>query len=455
MMQAFTCRSSPSGACAIAVMTLALASAPSGDAGRSAGPVAAAATTGPVRIDGRALADDQGAFTALGATLFWGAWGYRHDRARLERNLAFLAEHGVDAVRVLGTVGPGETWDDRSVDPAWPDYDDVVTGLTDLAYDRYGLRVQWTIFGGVGHTPAPDARAALVDRIRRLLEPRAAKVLFVEIANEGYQNGFDTPEGLAELRRLGESLAAKSPLLVALTAPQNGPDATVSAEDVYGGAGVDVATLHHDRDISGDEGAWRPARVPWTVIARRPILPPILASNEPIGPGSSVAQDDDTARLVAAALVSWISGHAVYVFHAGPGVRGGGAADLELGRRANFFDDPATARHLDALAAAQALVPGDVANWSPLGPADPTHPFGGEDDVYCASRQAEFVCAVFVVGEPRALRAASSMRVRVVDPATGSEIRNAMLEPGGALALARWPAVVALIGARTAGRGSR
>ena len=37
--------------------------------------------------------------------LFWGAWGYKFDRERLERNLQVLSDAGVDYIRVLGSVG--------------------------------------------------------------------------------------------------------------------------------------------------------------------------------------------------------------------------------------------------------------------------------------------------------------------------------------------------------------
>jgi hypothetical protein len=94
--------------------------------------------SGPVHLEGRSLVDDGGAFHALGATLMWATWGYKNDRARLEENLAFLAAHGFDYIRVLGVVGDPQNpdfWDGREADWRWPDYDDVIAGLTDLAFD--------------------------------------------------------------------------------------------------------------------------------------------------------------------------------------------------------------------------------------------------------------------------------------------------------------------------------
>ncbi len=63
---------------------------------------------GPVRTQSRAVADAGGPFNALGATLFWGAWGYKFDRPRLDRNLEALNAAGVDYIRVLGSVGGDE-----------------------------------------------------------------------------------------------------------------------------------------------------------------------------------------------------------------------------------------------------------------------------------------------------------------------------------------------------------
>ena len=416
----------------------------------AAGPSAGGRSSGDVRVEGRTLIDDDGPFTVLGASLFWGAWGYRHDRARLERTLEFLAGRGADAIRVLAAVGPSGGWDDRVVDPRWPDYDEVVTGLTDLAFDGYGLRVQWTIFGGVDLVPTPAGRKALVDRIGRLLAARTNKVLFVEIANEGYQNGFGDPGGLEELRGLGRRLSESTSLLVALTAPQNDEAASFSPARVYHGASVPIATLHHDRDVSGPRGAWRPIRAPWSAVGLRDVLPPVLASNEPIGPSSSVAGESDPTRLAAAALVSWLSGHSVYVFHAGPGIRGGGAVDLELGRPANFDDGPATGRQLDALANAQGLLPADIAAWTPVSGRDAGSPLRGED-VFCAVRDAAFRCVVLLRGGQDGVTAARALTAAGHDPLTGAVVARFEVGAGQPLPLDAAPSVLVLDGAaRTA-----
>ena len=68
----------------------------------------------------------------LGASLFRAAWGFKHDRAWLDDQLALLSRHGFTAIRALGAVGkPDEPdfWDGREVDWRWPDYDAVIAGL--------------------------------------------------------------------------------------------------------------------------------------------------------------------------------------------------------------------------------------------------------------------------------------------------------------------------------------
>ena len=176
---------------------------------------------GPVRAERRAVADAAGPFNALGATLFWGAWGYKFDRPRLERNLHTLSAAGIDYVRVLGSVG-GASWEDRETDPRWPDYDHIIAGMTDLAYDRYGMRVQWTLFGGAPFTASDTSRTALVDRFAALARGREHKIFAFEIANEGWQNGFRGAAGLSELRNLATRLNDKTGVLVALSSPQTG-----------------------------------------------------------------------------------------------------------------------------------------------------------------------------------------------------------------------------------------
>lgn len=304
---------------------------------------------GRVRLDGRALRDDDGPFQALGASLFWAAWAYRNDRPRLEAALALLRANGFHYIRALGVVGDparADYWDGREIDSHWPDYDDVIAGVTDLAWQQYGLRVQWTLIGdGQVTVPTTAERYALVDRFLAMSRGREHELMLFEVANEAWQNGFPGDAGRDELRALTRYLNERTDVLVAASAPE-GHDCA-DTEALYAGGIADVATVHFDRDVSKTEGPWRPVRQPWEHAY---CAAPVGNNNEPIGPGASVASEDDPVRLNAAALATFVSNLPFYVFHTRAGVRG----DVALA------DMPG----LGAFARLGAWVPGDLSAWT-------------------------------------------------------------------------------------------
>jgi hypothetical protein len=406
------------------------------------------APTGQVRADGRAVADAAGPFNALGATLFWGAWAYKFDRPRLERNLAVLSAAGIDYVRVLGSVG-GTSWKDRQTDPQWPDYDAIIAGMTDLAYDRYGLRVQWTIFGGSPSTPAGPSREALVDRFASLASGREHKIFAFEIANEAWQNGFAGPDGLAELRRLGAQLNEKTTVLVALSSPPRG-----AACATYAGAGADAMTLHYERGF-GAEGPLQPLRRPWGFPAAydracRGQLPPIVFNNEPIGPESSVRQDDSPSRIAAGYVMTFLAGNAAYVLHAGPGIRGGGYADVSstLRRHAHFDELPSFKPIVAALAAANQYLPAGLANWTRHAPNAPGAPIRGFDHLYTAASDTRFIALAVGVKQPVVVRTHVAASIDIREVATGKVIKSLKVAAGDDIELGGYDALV-LIGRST------
>ena len=305
---------------------------------------------GAVGLDGNSLVDEDGPFNALGATMMWAAWAYKFDRPRLEANLAYLRDHGFDYIRALGVVGDYEAadyWDGREIDWRWADYAEVIAGLTDLAYDGYGLRVEWTLMGDAQkNLPDPADRVALVDTFLAMSKGREGKIIHFEVANEYWQNGFDGDAGLAELRALTKYMKDRTAVLVAASAPA-GYECEQDILAVYGGDVADLATIHFDRDVGKVEGPWRPVRQPWEHGFCAGV--PVGSNNEPIGPGSSVAEESDPERLVAAMIVTHIAGLPLHVFHTKAGVRG----DQEL------WEMPA----IDAFAAVRPHLPGDLASW--------------------------------------------------------------------------------------------
>jgi hypothetical protein len=388
---------------------------------------------GVPHLEGRALVDDDGPFLALGTTMMWAAWGYKNDRPRLEANLQYLADHDFDFIRALGTVGDpnGEDyWDGREIDPHWPDYADVIAGLTDLAFDKYGLRMEWTLIGdGQYSVPTFEDRQALVQTFLAMAVGREHKILHFEIANESWQNGFDGDQGLADLRALAQTMKDQSPNLVAASAPPSADCPQALA--IYDGGIADLATIHYDRDISQIEGPWRPVRQPWEHQFCAGL--PVGSNNEPIGPGSSVAEELDPVRLVAGAITTYVSGLPIYVFHTRAGIRG----DDDLWNMAGIADfvhvhdllppdlpawDQKNAQWPDAPFTVFAgengqLVPDMM--WVDLG-----NPESGAVRAYAAVRDPEFV--VFPIGILGSVTVAPRrpMTFDVIDPRTGATLAS-------------------------------
>lgn len=307
--------------------------------------------TGKVRLEGNSFADDQGTFNALGATYMSALWQYQNDRPALERTLAELKANGVDYIRALGVVGDvnnPDYWDGREIDWKAPGYKEAVAGLTDLAYDKFGLRLEWTLIGdGQKNLPNERDRFGLVDTFLDVSRGREEKIM---LANEAWQNGFAGDAGADQLKRLTKYMNDRTDVLVAASAPDGWTPEDV--EKIYAGGVADLVTYHFDRDTSKTEGSWRPVRQPWEwqYLGGTNGVPRVATNNEPIGPGASVASENDPLKLVSGAIVSHLSGLPGYVFHTRAGVRGDEA----------FANMPG----LDAFKAMKAYVPPDLASWS-------------------------------------------------------------------------------------------
>lgn len=372
--------------------------------------------TGRVRLEGHTLVDDQGAFLGLGVSYFTALWRYRHDRARLEADLAFLAQQGFQYTRVLSMVGWFPAWQGLEIAPvnftgragaavaAWPDYWQALAGLADLSYDRYGLRTQITVFADAQLMPRKTDRS---EHLRRLLTDivagREHKLILLEVANEAWQNGFPGDAGVADLREFTRHLADRTGVLVATTSNHEG-----SFEALYRDSAADIATWHFSRDRAADNG-WRPV-IDCRRLAEVPGCPPV-SSNEPIGPGASVASESDPARLVLAAAYAFASRLPMYVFHSEAGVFG----------RTRFEDTPAVRdfRHLAR------LLPGDLTGWVSRGTGEPGAPLSAEGCVsaVCCQSGGRIVCVpVGIRPAGLALTARGSLRLRTVDLLTGQEL---------------------------------
>lgn len=317
-------------------------------------PPPVAKRTGRVRLEGTSFADDGGKFQALGTTYMAALSDFQKDRPRLEATLEKLSKAGFDSIRVLGVVGDTsrpDYWDGKEADWRSPTYAQDLAALTDLAYDKYGLRIEWTLIGdGQLNTPREEDRFKLVDTFLAMSRGREEKILHFELANESWQNGFAGDEGVDQLRRLTKYMNDRTDILVAASAPDGFDEE--STRKLYHGGIADLATYHFDRDTGKTEGHWRPVRQPWEwqYLGGKDGIPTVATNNEPIGPGASVASESDPKRLVSAALVSYLSGLPNYVFHTNAGVR----HDQEFENMAG----------LESFKAMKQYTPSDLSSWS-------------------------------------------------------------------------------------------
>jgi len=283
--------------------------------------------------------DDGGPFNAVAGSFFPLLWGIKFDR---DRTLANLDEWiGADALRIFGAVGePGDSWSDRIVDPRWPDYQAVLRQTLSECRAR-GLRLILTLIADVSATaPTAADRVAHIDRVLDVLLESPEQVLNLGITNEGL--AFDKNEALELVAHVRE----RTPFLVSSIAGVNERPATVFAGRT-------------ERKVTGDGGIWEHTEQPYDLkdTVR------IGSDEEPIGPQSSVAEDDDPLRNTAHAVCAWVCRAPIYVYHCGAGIRFGGAADQARGRYANFYDQPSFAPTRQMLTAARDFLPPELASW--------------------------------------------------------------------------------------------
>ena len=317
-----------------------------------------AQTTGPVWVEGRVLHDDDGPFFGLGATYMQALRRVKFDRERLRSDLASIADGEFNYIRILSMVGRHEFWEGLEIAPvdfvtqdgrsiqAWPDYWQQLADLIDIAFDDYGVRTEITIFADAELMPERDARIAHMDGVLSCIAGREQKVILLEVANEAWQNGFWGEAGIAQLREFGGYLGDRTAVPVALSSPLDSSIAGI--EHLYVGSAADIATIHFERDNGTIEGGWLPVRDCWRFAAAEGVPP--ASSNEPIGPGTSVASEDDPIKLVSAAAFAWIAGLPMYVYTARAGIKGD----------ARFEDMPAIGDYTKL----QTILPPDLAGWT-------------------------------------------------------------------------------------------
>jgi hypothetical protein len=414
---------------------------------------------GPVRVLGTSLADRGGPFLGLGATYMQALWRCKFDRPRLESDLTFLAAQGFGYVRVLSMVGWYPAWKGREIAPvaftsrpgeavaAWPDYRGQLRDLLDRVA-AHGMRTEMTIFADAQLMPSKADRLAHLAALLEDLAGREEEVVLLEVANEAWQNGFPGRQGIADLREFGAYLAARTAIPVALSATEGASDASLAA--MYRGSAADIATEHFSRDLRTAERGWLPVRDPWRA-GEVPGIPP-AASNEPIGPGSSVAAENEPIRLVSAAIFAYLAGLPMYVFHSSAGVFG-----------VDRFEDMAGARSFARL---RSILPPDLPGWVRNDGLQAEAPFtalcDGRADAYwteapgaasgchrcCgATKGREFLAfPMGILPGGVELRARRPLALRAVNPLDGTIAFDGVKAAGERLALPGSPGAFIILG---------
>jgi hypothetical protein len=424
-------------------------------------PPAGGHRTGVVRIQGNSLADDQGVWFAEGVTLMPAMALVQRFQKLADANCA-LGAQGINVARFLAVVGGtefptdrgghGDPWARLAIDPRDPGWPVQLARTTDYFYDKCGIRSAWTIFGGTAHVPTLADQQRVVQSWLEVMRPRLHKVGWVEVANEMALNGFEGPQGIQRARTLACDLKRGLPpdFPIAMSAAM-GPDSERDAEmrAMFEGSCANLYTPHFSRTVDGAEGPWRAVRDPW---AWRPIWSLRAAvDNERIGPGSSVASERDTARIVAGWITTKLAGLTGYHLHTGAGVWAGqidpafvnGGVDGLRGVFATIAEEPGAAAALATMQKFRAILPADLHTWRRVSHDASDHPFGasfqrtgqtfsqiwpdgrtphGVVRAFCAVRQPRFVCLLAGIRDRIDLKWSAPLTATAYSAKTGEPI---------------------------------
>lgn len=281
---------------------------------------------GQARLMGRrSVGDDEGPKNYVGLSRFPWLWFWKFERDRVLRELDADRAAGFRYGRVLAQVGDpknaADYWAGRIVDPDWPDYQELIAGLTNAALER-GHLIEWTIFGKGGPYDATARRPDLVRRVTDVLKGNTLGVLFGEIMNEPNVVNSIADE---ELKALAAQAKAAVPVLPWATGafwfePEDGDPTDPGRYEraLVRTQTTDLDIEHLDRDTSKSEEQDRPWRQGWDhgLTDRR------WCDNEPIGPGSSVNRESRPDVLRSHRAVNFVCGAFASCLHGRPGVRG-------------------------------------------------------------------------------------------------------------------------------------
>jgi hypothetical protein len=196
---------------------------------------------------------------------------------------------------------------------------------------------------------------------------------------------------------------------------------------MYVGSAADIATEHFSRDLRTREGGWFPVRDVFRVNAIDG-LPP-ASHNEPIGPGSSVAAQDDPVKLVSAAAYAWMSGLPMYVYHSRAGIFGDGRLE----------DMPGAGDYQRLLE----ILPGDIANWRRAEGDAEFAPFttgpGAVRHLSCVKDGEFYTLPIGIAAGGLELAARRDLKFDAIHPVTGKVELTRVMRAGEKVVLPQGP----------------
>jgi hypothetical protein len=142
--------------------------------------------------------------------------------------------------------------------------------------------------------------------------------------------------------------------------------------------------------------------------------------------------------------MTFLAGNAAYVLHSGPGIRGGGVADVnsKLRRHAHFDELPSFKPIAAALGAAKQYLPPGLANWTRRAPNAPNAPIRGFDRLYTAASGTNFIALAVGIKEPVTVRAHVSAALEIRELATGKIVKSLKVSSGDRIDLSGYGELV-------------
>lgn len=314
------------------------------------------------------------------------------EQDRVRKNLAFLAGHGFDGLRIIYDVN----WSSGLAVHGTPA---ALAEFLQCAYGEFGLRTKVTVLGG-GST-APMGLAA---EVAFVASAHPAAVLLLEAVNERNCSRDDAIACAKILRGAGVPVSVGR-------GNQGLDDITTAGNE----AGTNVDSVHIERD--GDWPRWM--RQCWDFHA----LHRGSDNGEPMGPGSSVVATDDPFVLATLRAGGIICGAELYCHHTGDGVYGYTYPGPTGTRFGNLYDRPNADAQFAAVRNADKPLFLGISNWAHYNTKLPLEVIGHVEKQYGARREKDFVHILTDTSGPIGFRENEPVESYAChDPSTGEVV---------------------------------